>query len=94
MQTTLGGLVLFVDIVFSYLYAVPLVYNRISQTDCQRWITSFIFSAQDYNWRNCFLNAPPGVNCSIKHANEAFIFLSLYVTPPKTDRKEIADQLQ
>lgn len=43
------------------------------------WLTSFIFAAQDYNKNNCFLNAPPFVSCGRKRANEAFIFLALYV---------------
>lgn len=43
------------------------------------WLTSFIFAAQDYNTNNCFLNAPPFVACGRKRANEAFIFLALYV---------------
>ncbi|KAL4914403.1 membrane-associating domain-containing protein [Aspergillus aurantiobrunneus] len=44
------------------------------------WITAFIFAAQDYNWNNCYLNAPPGMNCSRKRANEAFIFLAFIFT--------------
>lgn len=43
------------------------------------WLTSFIFAAQDYNEHSCFFDAPPGVGCSRKKANEAFIFLALYV---------------
>ncbi|KAL4787153.1 membrane-associating domain-containing protein [Aspergillus varians] len=44
------------------------------------WLTSFIFAAQDYNWRNCFLHAPPGMRCGIKKANESFIFLAFIFT--------------
>lgn len=44
-----------------------------------RWLTAFIFAAQDYNWHSCSANAPPGLECSRKKANESFIFLSLYV---------------
>lgn len=44
------------------------------------WLTAFIFSAQDYNWHSCYLNAPPGMNCSRKKANEAFIFLAFIFT--------------
>lgn len=47
-----------------------------------RWLTSFIFAAQDYNLNACFFEAPPGVTCGRKKANEAFIFLALYVSPP------------
>ncbi|KAJ5198650.1 uncharacterized protein N7498_007767 [Penicillium cinerascens] len=44
------------------------------------WLTSFIFAAQDYNWHLCYFHAPPGVSCSIKYANEAFIFLAFIFT--------------
>lgn len=63
MQKSLGGLVLAIDVIFSYL-----------------WLTSFIFAAQDYNWHDCALNAPPGMSCSRKYANEAFIFLAFIFT--------------
>ncbi|RJE24721.1 hypothetical protein PHISCL_02930 [Aspergillus sclerotialis] len=63
LQTKLGGMVLGIDIIFSYL-----------------WLTAFIFAAQDYNWQNCFTHAPPGIGCSRKHANEAFIFLAFIFT--------------
>ncbi|KAL4814734.1 membrane-associating domain-containing protein [Aspergillus spinulosporus] len=44
------------------------------------WLTAFIFAAQDYNWHNCYLNAPPYMNCSRKKANESFIFLAFIFT--------------
>ncbi|KAE8380109.1 membrane-associating domain-containing protein [Aspergillus bertholletiae] len=44
------------------------------------WLTAFIFAAQDYNKHNCRLGPPPGVACSKKHANEAFIFLTFIFT--------------
>ncbi|KAL4877777.1 membrane-associating domain-containing protein [Aspergillus karnatakaensis] len=44
------------------------------------WLTAFIFAAQDYNWHNCYFNAPPGLGCSRKKANEAFIFLAFIFT--------------
>ncbi|RAK99324.1 uncharacterized protein BO80DRAFT_128026 [Aspergillus ibericus CBS 121593] len=44
------------------------------------WLTAFVFAAQDYNWRPCLFNAPPGVSCSKKRANEAFIFLTFIFT--------------
>ncbi|KAJ5885467.1 hypothetical protein N7495_009977 [Penicillium taxi] len=40
------------------------------------WLTAFIFSAQDYNEFSCGADAPPGIKCSIKYANESFIFLA------------------
>lgn len=63
------------------LVPVRLQYHpsqTISNMYC-RWLTSFIFAAQDYNLNNCFFEAPPGISCSRKKANEAFIFLALYV---------------
>lgn len=44
------------------------------------WLTSFIFAAQDYNEHACFFNAPPGLACSRKKANESFIFLAFIFT--------------
>ncbi|KAJ6019719.1 hypothetical protein N7522_001786 [Penicillium canescens] len=44
------------------------------------WLTAFIFAAQDYNWHSCLYNAPPGVTCGRKKANEAFIFLAFIFT--------------
>ncbi|EEH39118.2 hypothetical protein PAAG_01580 [Paracoccidioides lutzii Pb01] len=42
------------------------------------WLTSFIFTAQDYNENPCLLFGPPGARCSTKHANEAFTFLAFF----------------
>jgi len=42
-----------------------------------RWLTAFIFNAQDYDWHACGLGDPAGGDCSKKHANEAFTFLAL-----------------
>ncbi|KAL3463585.1 membrane-associating domain-containing protein [Aspergillus heterothallicus] len=44
------------------------------------WLTAFIFAAQDYNWHNCYFNAPPFMKCARKRANEAFIFLAFIFT--------------
>ncbi|KKK18107.1 hypothetical protein P175DRAFT_0282277 [Aspergillus ochraceoroseus IBT 24754] len=44
------------------------------------WLTSFIFAAQDYNWHNCYWDAPASMGCSKKKANEAFIFLAFIFT--------------
>ncbi|RHZ67124.1 MARVEL domain-containing protein [Aspergillus thermomutatus] len=44
------------------------------------WLTAFVFAAQDYNWHDCAVNAPPGANCAIKKANESFIFLAFIFT--------------
>ncbi|KZN87714.1 hypothetical protein EN45_062750 [Penicillium chrysogenum] len=41
------------------------------------WLTAFIFAAQDYNWKDCSQNAPPGASCALKKANESFMFLAL-----------------
>lgn len=45
------------------------------------WLTSFIFTAQDYNWHHqCLANTPPGISCSKKKASEAFTFLAFFFT--------------
>ncbi|CAG8935606.1 unnamed protein product [Penicillium salamii] len=44
------------------------------------WLTSFIFSAQDYSTRACYFTSPSGVGCTRKKANEAFIFLAFIFT--------------
>ncbi|KAJ5146159.1 uncharacterized protein N7515_000723 [Penicillium bovifimosum] len=44
------------------------------------WLTAFIFAAQDYNLHSCIANAPPGVTCGRKKANEAFMFLAFIST--------------
>lgn len=44
------------------------------------WIVAFAFAANDYNTGNCHANAPPGIPCSKKWANEAFIFLAFIFT--------------
>lgn len=44
------------------------------------WLTAFIFAAQDYNRGNCYLNAPRFGRCSLKRANQAFIFLAFIFT--------------
>ncbi|KAF2746963.1 hypothetical protein M011DRAFT_72408 [Sporormia fimetaria CBS 119925] len=40
------------------------------------WLTAFIFASQDYSRGRCLLNAPPFGRCSLKRANQAFIFLA------------------
>jgi hypothetical protein len=42
------------------------------------WLTAFIFAAQDYNEASCWGNAPTGGKCSLKLANESFIFLAFF----------------
>lgn len=44
------------------------------------WLTAFIFAAQDYNWKDCSQNAPPGASCALKKANESFMFLAFFFT--------------
>ncbi|KAK3693064.1 hypothetical protein B0T22DRAFT_367887 [Podospora appendiculata] len=37
------------------------------------WLTSLIFSSQDYSGRRCYYNSPPLVNhCGLKHTVQAF----------------------
>ncbi|PGH06119.1 hypothetical protein AJ80_08225 [Polytolypa hystricis UAMH7299] len=42
------------------------------------WLAGFIFLAQDYNWRDCHANTPPGGRCSLKYAMEAFTFITFF----------------
>lgn len=44
------------------------------------WLTSFIFTSQDYSTGNCPLDAPPGGKCSLKRAVQAFTFLAFFFT--------------
>ncbi|KAJ5982147.1 hypothetical protein N7451_012247 [Penicillium sp. IBT 35674x] len=44
------------------------------------WLTAFIFAAQDYNWKDCAINAPAGASCALKKANESFMFLAFFFT--------------
>lgn len=43
------------------------------------WLTAFVFAAQDYSY-SPRLHLPYGVNISIKHAAEAFVFLTFFFT--------------
>jgi len=45
------------------------------------WLTAFIFTAQDYNWRQCSTRAPAGASdCALKFTSEAFSFLAFFFT--------------
>jgi hypothetical protein len=77
MPTRLSKFVLPIDIIFSYLYVKLPFRHLCCGTNVLRWLTAFIFAAQDYNWHNCSVNAPPGASCALKKANESFIFLAL-----------------
>lgn len=42
------------------------------------WLTSLIFSSQDYSGHRCRYNSPPGVgHCRLKHTIQAFQILGL-----------------
>lgn len=44
------------------------------------WLTSLIFSSQDYSGRRCYYNSPPLVNrCGLKHTVQAFFIIGLCV---------------
>ncbi|KJZ78744.1 hypothetical protein HIM_02135 [Hirsutella minnesotensis 3608] len=42
------------------------------------WLTSFIFSAQDWSGNRCWYNTPWFGNCRRKHTVEAFNFIALF----------------
>lgn len=44
------------------------------------WLTSFVFSAQDYNTSSCWANSPATGHCTLKLTNEAFVFLAFFFT--------------
>jgi hypothetical protein len=55
---------------------IPLIFLLNSN----RWLTAFIFAAQDYNRHNCSDSFPAGVSCNTKKANEALIFVTFFFT--------------
>ncbi|KAF2272247.1 might be a transmembrane protein [Westerdykella ornata] len=42
------------------------------------WLTAFIFAAQAYNRGPCRFDSPRGARCSLKRANEAFMFIPFF----------------
>lgn len=68
-----------VDYAFSYLWVTLILYSCLLKTyQLCRWLTTFIFAAQDYNLNNCKLGSPLGVSCATKKANESFMFITLW----------------
>ncbi|KAJ9292653.1 hypothetical protein DTO271G3_8546 [Paecilomyces variotii] len=62
------------NVLSKFVLAIDIIFSYL-------WLTAFIFSAQDYDWRDCATHAPPGRGgCSKKHANESFIFLAFFFT--------------
>jgi len=67
-----------VDYAFSFLWAISVLYACLwNAYQLCRWLTTFIFAAQDYNLNNCKLASPLGVSCAAKKANESFMFITL-----------------
>ncbi|EEH03488.1 conserved hypothetical protein [Histoplasma capsulatum G186AR] len=66
-----GLLSAFIPAVGKIAFPIDIIFSYL-------WLTSFIFTAQDYNLGVCGLNAPPGGRCSLKHALEAFTFLAFF----------------
>ncbi|KAJ5833931.1 hypothetical protein N7474_002242 [Penicillium riverlandense] len=56
-----------------FVLAIDIVFSYL-------WLTAFIFAAQDYSSNVCYFRAPPGLGCSRKRANEAFMFLAFIFT--------------
>lgn len=65
---------LWIFILVSYFILYACLWNAYQLC---RWLTTFIFAAQDYNLNNCKLASPVGVSCAVKKANEAFMFITL-----------------
>lgn len=72
----LSRFVLLIDIVFSYLYVLTKK-NVGMPANPFRWLTAFIFTAQDFQYGNCLAKNPAGVSCSKKRAAESFTWLAL-----------------
>lgn len=68
-----------VDFAFSYLCVSPILnaWSSIKTYRLYRWLTTFIFAAQDYNLNDCKLGFPRGISCAVKKANESFMFITL-----------------
>jgi hypothetical protein len=60
-------------VVSGFVFFIDVIFSYL-------WLTAFIFAAQDYNWLECSFFSPPGLPCSRKYANEAFIFLAFIFT--------------
>ncbi|KAM4066127.1 membrane-associating domain-containing protein [Hirsutella rhossiliensis] len=68
----LFGMVLpLIDSYGGYLMPLNLILSYL-------WLTSFIFSAQDWSRGRCYYTAPLLGNCGKKHTMEAFNFLGLF----------------
>ncbi|KAK2753328.1 hypothetical protein FQN55_003457 [Onygenales sp. PD_40] len=63
----------FIPVIGRFAFPIDIAFSYL-------WLTSFIFAAQDYNWRNCHDHSPPGGRCSLKYASEAFIFLAFFAS--------------
>ncbi|OJD12078.1 hypothetical protein AJ78_07275 [Emergomyces pasteurianus Ep9510] len=66
-----GLLSAFIPVIGRFAFPIDMIFSYL-------WLTSFIFTAQDYNQGICRFNAPPGGKCSLKHALEAFTFLAFF----------------
>lgn len=67
-----GMLLPLVDSYGGYLMPLNLILSYF-------WLTSFIFSAQDWSGNRCYYTSPLLGNCGKKHTMEAFNFLALCV---------------
>ncbi|CRG88637.1 hypothetical protein PISL3812_05668 [Talaromyces islandicus] len=56
-----------------YVVPIDLIFSYL-------WLTSFIFTSQDFNYGSCSFAEAPGVSCSKKHAAQAFTFLAFIFT--------------
>jgi hypothetical protein len=77
MPNILSKFVVLIDMVFSYLYVDYETPPLGILLTCRRWLTSFIFTSQDYDFGSCTFANPAGVACSKKKAAQAFTFLTL-----------------
>ncbi|OAP59597.1 hypothetical protein AYL99_06895 [Fonsecaea erecta] len=69
-----------------FLPTMPLAFHRrltmhlipLDYIYSHLWVTAFIFAAQDYNWKDCARNSPPGLRtCTLKYALESWCIIAV-----------------
>ncbi|OQV09580.1 hypothetical protein CLAIMM_13686 [Cladophialophora immunda] len=69
-----------------FLPTMPLAFHRrltihlipLDYIYSHLWVTAFIFAAEDYNWKDCHRNSPPGLRkCTLKYALESWCIIAV-----------------
>ncbi|QKX60245.1 uncharacterized protein TRUGW13939_07388 [Talaromyces rugulosus] len=61
------------NLLSKYVVPIDLIFSYL-------WLTSFIFTAQDFDYGFCSFAETPGVSCSKKRTAQAFTFLAFIFT--------------